>query len=69
MNRGIKFVGAALLLGATSLSVAACSSTGNGYAYEIASCTGGYPPGSGISDTSPYSSNAAPFQPDCQQYE
>jgi hypothetical protein len=69
MNRGIKLVGAALLLGAASLSVAACSSTGNGYANEIASCNGGYPPGSGISDTSPYSPNANPFQPDCQQLD
>lgn len=68
MNRGIKLIGAALLLGASALSVAACSSTGKGYAHEIASCTGAYPPGGGIKDTSPYSPNADPYQPDCQQY-
>lgn len=62
MTRGIKLIGAALLLGAASLSLAACST------HEVASCTGGYPPGSGINDTSPYSPNANPFQPDCQQY-
>ena len=62
MTRGIKLIGAALLLGAASLSLAACSTQ------QVASCTGGYPPGSAINDTSPYSRNANPFQPDCQQY-
>ena len=61
MDRAIKLA-AALALG---VSLVACSSTGDGYSNQVASCKGGYPDGGGISDMSPYSPNAGSFQPDC----
>ena len=64
MDRCVKLVCLALLAG-ISVSLAGCSSTGKGYAYEIASCKGGYPDASGIMNMSPYSPNADPFQPPC----
>jgi hypothetical protein len=65
MNRGIKFAGIALMLGA-GVALAACSSTGDGVGNQMAACKGGYPDGAGIKDMSPYSPNADPFQPDCE---
>ena len=64
MDRRISLVGLALLA-SIGLSLAGCSSTGKGYAYEVASCKGGYPDASGIMNMSPYSPNADPFQPSC----
>jgi hypothetical protein len=65
MDRCVKLVGLALLAGIT-VSLAGCSSTGKGYAHEVASCTGGYPEASGIMNMSPYSPNADPYQPSCE---
>ncbi len=65
MNRGLKRAGVAFLLGA-SVALAGCSSTGDGVGSQFAGCTGGYPDGGGITNMSPYSPNANPFQPDCQ---
>jgi len=65
MDRCVKVVCLALLAG-ISVSLAGCSSTGKGYAYEIASCKGGYPDASGIMNMSPYSPNADPYQPSCE---
>jgi len=64
MDRCVKLVGLALIA-SIAVSVAGCSTTGKGYAYEIASCKGGYPDASGIMNMSPYSPNADPFQPPC----
>jgi hypothetical protein len=66
MDRGLKLAGMALLLSA-SVTLAACSSTGDGVGSQFAGCTGGYPDGGGIKDMSPYSPNAGSFQPDCEQ--
>lgn len=65
MDRGLKLASMALLLGA-GVALAACSSTGDGVGSQFAGCTGGYPDGGGISNMSPYSPNANPYQPDCQ---
>lgn len=65
MDRGLKLAGMALLLGA-GVALAACASDGDGVGNEIAGCTGGYPDGGGISNMSPYSPNAGPYQPDCE---
>jgi len=65
MKRGIELAAIALLFG-IGATLGACSSTGNGYANQIASCKGGYPDGGGIKDMSPYSPNADPYQPDCE---
>lgn len=65
MNRGIKLACSAMLLGAT-VALAACSSSGDGAGNQVAACKGGYPDGGGISNMSPYSPNANPFQPDCE---
>ncbi|HEV8389164.1 MAG TPA: hypothetical protein VGQ35_04930 [Dongiaceae bacterium] len=65
MNRGIKLVGIALALGA-GVALSACSSSGEGFGHQVASCKGGYPDGGGIKDMSPYSPNADPYQPDCE---
>jgi hypothetical protein len=65
MNRGIKLAGIALMLGAGA-ALGACSSTGDGVGNQMAACKGGYPDGGGITDMSPYSPNANPFQPDCE---
>ncbi|HEX6118880.1 MAG TPA: hypothetical protein VFZ03_05455 [Dongiaceae bacterium] len=64
MDRRISLLGLALLAG-IGLSLAGCASTGKGYAYDVASCKGGYPDASGIMNMSPYSPNADPFQPSC----
>ena len=61
MDRGIKLVCSAVLLGAT-FALAACASSGD----QVASCKGGYPDGGGIQDMSPYSPNAGSHQPDCE---
>jgi hypothetical protein len=65
MDRGLKLAGMALLLGA-GVALAACSGDGDGVGSQFAGCTGGYPDGGGISNMSPYSPNANPYQPDCE---
>lgn len=65
MTRGIKLAAVALLFG-IGAALGACSTNGQGYAHEVASCTGAYPSGGGIMNMSPYSPNADPFQPDCE---
>jgi hypothetical protein len=65
MDRGIRIVGVAFLLSAIA-ALAACSSTGQSSAYQVASCKGGYPDGAGIMNMSPYSPHADSFQPPCQ---
>ncbi|MEZ5831250.1 MAG: hypothetical protein R3D05_08710 [Dongiaceae bacterium] len=65
VDRGLKLAGIALVLCA-GFALASCSSSGGGVANEIASCTGGYPDGGGVTNMSPYSPNANPYQPDCQ---
>ena len=65
MNHGIKLAGIALLLGG-SVALTACAGSGDGVGNQMAACKGGYPDGGGISDMSPYSPNANPYQPDCE---
>lgn len=65
MDRGIRIIGVAFLLSAVA-ALAACSSTGQSSANQVASCKGGYPDGAGIMNMSPYSPHADPFQPPCQ---
>jgi hypothetical protein len=59
MERITKRVCTGLILGATLLLVAGCTT-------YSAQCKGGYPDGGGISNMSPYSPNAGSFQPDCE---
>lgn len=64
MDRGLKSAALVLLLG-FGTAMAGCAS-GGGDGNQVASCKGGYPDGGGISNMSPYSPNADPFQPDCE---
>jgi hypothetical protein len=59
MDRGIKRACSVALL-VVGVALAGCA--GN----QFAGCSGGYPDGGGISNMSPYSPNANPYQPDCE---
>jgi hypothetical protein len=59
MERTLKRVCTGALLGAALLLAAGCTTQGG-------QCRGGYPDGAGISNMSPYSPNADPYQPPCE---
>ena len=59
MERITKRVCTGLVLGAALLLVAGCTTSSG-------QCKGGYPDGGGISNMSPYSPSADPYQPDCE---